>query len=249
MKKVKETVGRINEVLAYSRRQLQAHMHGSVSLDISGLLSTMKIGLYLIEAVHFHNRSSHNNIRWFIASLPPHGALVIRTTSTLLALTFNDRICADTSSIVRAVETQLLSYGSADFVRMIRPTAPSYFDGPMPVLDNGMRYFSLDLIRAQRKREDQNERIRNAKKQAVRNILYLVQLLRIYEQFPEGELRESRKSVLVGNNIEEGFGDRELKLSLVRFEDVKRLQDVVSEEWGGMSEIEVVREMTRVNGL
>ena len=172
-----------------------------------------------------------------------------------MALTFSNRIYAEweldqeTSSMVRAVETQLLSWGCTDFASIVRCEAPSLFDGPILVLDNGMRYFSLELIFAERRRKEENERIRAARKQVVRNILYMVQLLRFHEQVLEGGLREDHKSVLVGNRVEERIGDRELKLFSVRLEHVRKLLDVIREEWGTMSEVDVVREMKRVTGL
>ena len=235
--------GRINSVLNHSRtkvdRYRQAEQQQRLAtapplpdLDVNSCMSTLKLGLYLLEAMHHHRQSSPIDVRKALALLSTYGLLVVRMTSIVVAFAFLDDMAIDSQFVVRVVETQLTSFGCQDFMDIIRPLV---FHPPCTIMFrvHGRRGLTC---------EHQDVREANAKIEATRRAAayQFNSTLKLV-----GMPHQVLKTDLISTRIQESLEESEPILA-DGMNDVLKLQFLMAAEVGEKSEIEIMKEIEAV---
>ena len=253
--------GWIDSVLNHSRTKVDQYQQATEQqrlatalttpdLDIDSCMSTVKLGLYLLEAIHFHRQSSPINVRKALKSLSTYGLLVLRMTSILVAFAFLDdlgtivdgprsttrvvELPQDCPSVVRAVETELTSFGCQAFMDVIKPRefhphciTRTWVDGKGWTCEHqGVR--------------EANAKIETARNNAAYKFKSALKMVRMNQQ--------ALKTDFISRSIQEALEESEPILG-GGMEDVRKLQMLIAAEVGDKSGLEIMKEIKAAIGI
>ena len=129
------------ERLQQSGQQNLAVATTTPTSDLSNVLPTLKLGLYIMEAIQFHSDPTPDKMRQLLADLPPYAVLTMRMASILVAALFGNfmyteihALCpgrareiglvGNDSLMIRGIELELLANGCQAIVDLITPKLP-----------------------------------------------------------------------------------------------------------------------------
>ena len=212
------------------------------------LRSAMKMGLYLTASINFKRQRAAGNVRRLLQSIPYHAILLIRLASMLVALTIRRVVCTnferfthldgarypalwvrDPYTLIWAVENELLSGRTQNFVDMVAPGVPLYDVSKYRMGGAKWKCYThtpesrLESFMA----TAENDRIDALGRAGLLELKRSMELAQLYSSYPPGRLREKQKALIVARRVKEKYGD-DLKLWSLRLEDVRRLQAELS---------------------
>ena len=144
----------------------------------------------------------------------------------------------DTNSMVRAIETMLLSHGCQHLAAIISPEVPK----PNPVS------FHEDFLAAHWDWHIETQEKEALRMTALEEFVKTIKIVRAYALFPPSRVRDGLKTEIVSRKIQNHYGAA-VPLYSVRLEHVARLQDLVEQKIKQKSEMEVMKELKMANGL
>lgn len=256
--KVDKVMTRVKRVLGFAKSQLLEKKYvyekgeGWEAMNIRQALRLMELWLFFVEAVRWDTTITSKawDVRRMLASLPPYGALLMRVTSLLVALTFRDEVDIYTRSshrasrsaklglgrakapLVQAVEMDLLLHGCQNLSDML----------PVPELDVTSFPNTWDRLLALLRHSVEVSKQGIAKVRAQERFSETMKLVRMYSRLRSGRLWEGQKTVMIQESVVKHRGEN-VRLCAVRSEDVAVLQSTATAELNGISEIDVLREL------
>ena len=245
--KVHKVMVSIGRILKFAKRRLEKYVDQKVegweTIDVDQAVKVMRVGLFTVEAVQWDRTitSKARNVREMLTWLPLYGALILRVTSLLVALTFRKRICRevdaldkcarnahgdrrsetlgldrDTVSMTQAVETELLLHGCQGFGDMVAASStPGVSATDFPNF--------LEYLFALAKESEEFRKQKIARTGAVERFLETMELVGVFSRRRPGRLWEER--------IEKHFRET-VPLFSMRLQHVKVLQEIAMAEFG-----------------
>lgn len=229
--------------------------------DVRRCISVLKMGLYLTEAIRFRRQPSPTNVRAFLHALAPNGLLILHLTSMVLELCLHEEITPHIDSeairqavrrddllMIQATQNELLTLGSQTCAAIVAPNVPRPDYLPAEAYDTLDRaHLIRDYQKSCDKVDEENDRRRNAKEQALKKFLKTLELMYKYQSFPAGSFQERQKPVIIATRIKESSGGS-VPFHSAKLEDVRRMQALVMTELGDKSVLRTMKEFeTAIN--